>query len=208
MYELAALGITFIVIAKVNMVAREVALAEQADSPIYERVECVRHGHGRAQWSETWVSLSRRVSGMRAWAAYRPPVAPDQRLTWEERPTLNAVVGNLWRNRLPSVDGPRVYLTNGAVADPWTVVDGYDDRSWIENGLLRNSKQFWTLTRWFPQRTAAGIQTHVTFVLLIECPCVWASSRRRPPTACGVRPKWANVRRPPTTRSARRGTAW
>ena len=167
LYELAALGITFIVIAKANMVAREVALAEQADSPIYERIERRRHGHGREQWSETLVSRVRCVRGMRAWAAYRPPATPGQRLPWAERPTLNAVVINLWRNSPPSPDGPRVYLTNGPVDDPWSVVDGYDDRSWIENGLFRNSKQFWTLTRWFPQRTAAGVHTHVTFVMLI-----------------------------------------
>jgi hypothetical protein len=46
-----------------------------------------------------------------------------------------------------------VYLTNATVSDPWAVVDGYDDRSWIENGLFRNSKQFWRLTRWFPPNT-------------------------------------------------------
>ena len=38
--------------------------------------------------------------------------------------------------------------------DPWSIVDLYDDRSWIENGLFRNSKQFFTLTRWFPKRSA------------------------------------------------------
>jgi len=26
---------------------------------------------------------------------------------------------------------------------------------------------FWTLTCWLPQRTAAGVHTHVTFVMLI-----------------------------------------
>jgi hypothetical protein len=46
-------------------------------------------------------------------------------------------------------------------------VDAYDDRSWIENGLFRNSKQFWRLTRWFPQKTAAGVRSHLTFVLLM-----------------------------------------
>ena len=51
--------------------------------------------------------------------------------------------------------------------DPWTVVDGYDDRSWIENGLFRNSKQFWRLTRWFPQKTEAGVQSHLTFVVMV-----------------------------------------
>jgi hypothetical protein len=169
LYELATLGIIFVVIAKTDMVAREVALAEQADSPIYERREERRHGQGREQWTETLVSQVRIVRGIRHWAAYRPPVVPGQRLTWEQRPILNAVVVTLWRNQAPDpADGPRVYLTNGPVDDPWLTVDGYDDRSWIENGLFRNSKQFWTLTRWFPQRTAAGVRSHLTFVVLLQ----------------------------------------
>jgi hypothetical protein len=47
------------------------------------------------------------------------------------------------------------------------VAEGYDDCSWIENGLFRFSKQFWTLTRWFPKRTAAGVRCHLTFVVLL-----------------------------------------
>jgi hypothetical protein len=169
LYELTTLGIVFVVIAKAGMVAREVALAEQVTSPIYERQELRRHGQGRDQWTETLISQVRVVRGLRGWAAYRPPVVPGQRLTWEQRPTLNAVVVSLWRNQAPDPSaGPRVYLTNGPVDAPWLTVDGYDDRSWIENGLFRNSKQFWTLTRWFPKRTAEGVRSHLTFVVLLQ----------------------------------------
>jgi hypothetical protein len=49
LHERATLGIIFVVIAKTYMVARKVALAEQADSPIYERREERRHGQGRAR---------------------------------------------------------------------------------------------------------------------------------------------------------------
>jgi hypothetical protein len=77
------------------------------------------------------------------------------------------VIVNLWRNRMPEPDGERVYLTNATVSDPWAVGDAYDDRSWIEKGLFRNSKQFWRLTRWFPQKTAAGVQSHLTFVVML-----------------------------------------
>jgi hypothetical protein len=130
LHELATLGIIFVVIAKTSMVAREVALAEQDSSPLYERIEFRRYGQGRDQTTETRVSQVRVVRGLRNWAAYRPPLGPGQRLTWEQRPTLNAVVVSLWRNQTPDpVEGPRIYLTNGAVDDPWLTVDGYEDRS-------------------------------------------------------------------------------
>jgi hypothetical protein len=107
------------------------------------------------------------VNNLRHWEHYRPPVEAGQRLTWEERPVLNAVIINLWRNQAPPQDAERVYLTNAPVTDPWTVIDGYDDRSWVENGLFRNSKQFWQLTRWFPQKTEAGVHSHLTFVAMM-----------------------------------------
>jgi len=167
LYALHELGITFVVIAKANMAIRAVALAEQAGTPIYERTETVRRGHGRDATTEVWVSRVRMVTDLRHWDAFRPPVDAEQPLRWAQRPVLHAVIVNLWRNRAPEPDGERVYLTNATVRDPWTVVDGYDDRSWIENGLFRNSKQFWRLTRWFPQKTEAGVHSHLTFVVMM-----------------------------------------
>jgi len=167
LYALHELGITFVVIAKANMAVRAVALAEQAGTPIYERTETVRRGHGREATTEVWVSRVRMVADLRHWDAVRPPVEAERPLRWAQRPVLHAVIVNLWRNRAPEPDGERVYLTNAAVSDPWAVVDGYDDRSWIENGLFRNSKQFWRLTRWFPQKTEAGVHSHLTFVVMV-----------------------------------------
>ncbi len=167
LHALHAMGITFVVIAKSNMVVRDVALAEQEGTTIYERRETVRRGQGREASTEEWVSQVRVVRDLRQWQNYRPPAEEGQRLTWEHRPGLTAVIVNLWRNRAPTRDGGRVYLTNAAVTDPWTVVDGYDDRSWVENGLFRNSKQFWRLTRWFPQKTEAGVHSHLTFVAMM-----------------------------------------
>ena len=167
LYALHELGITFVVIAKSNMAVRAVALAEQAGTPIYERSETVRRGYGRTATTEVWVSRVRMVTDLRHWDAFRPPVEAERPLRWAQRPVLHAMIINLWRNRAPEPDGERVYLTNAAVSDPWTVVDGYDDRSWIENGLFRNSKQFWRLTRWFPQKTEAGVHSHLTFVVMV-----------------------------------------
>lgn len=167
LYALHELGITFVVIAKANMAVRAVALAEQSGTPIYERTETIRRGHGREATTEVWVSRVRMVADLRHWDAFRPPVDAERPLRWAQRPVLHAVIVNLWRNLAPEPDGERVYLTNAAVSDPWAVVDGYDDRSWIENGLFRNSKQFWRLTRWFPQKTEAGVHSHLTFGVMM-----------------------------------------
>ena len=167
LYELEQMGITFVVIAKSNMAARTTALALSTEALIHERIETVRHGYGRDTWTEEWVTRIKPVTGIRTWTNYRPPKVAGKRLKWDDRPALNAIVVTLWRNKTPSKDGSRVYLTNGAVDKPWTIVDAYDDRSWIENGLFRNSKQFWRLTRWLPEKSAAGVRSHVTFVMLM-----------------------------------------
>jgi len=167
LYELDQMGIIFTVIAKSNMVARSTARALCAHADIHERVETVRHGYGNDTWREEWTTRVQPVRGIRTWANYRPPKVPGERLAFADRPALNAVAVSLWRNQAPSKDGPRVYLTNGTVDNPWPTVDAYDDRSWIENGLFRNSKQFWRLTRWFPKKTAAGVRSHLTFVMLM-----------------------------------------
>ncbi|MBU1878169.1 MAG: transposase, partial [Chloroflexi bacterium] len=168
LYELDQMGIIFTVIAKSNMVARSTARALAAHADIHERVETIRHGYGNDTWTAELLTRVQAVEGIRTWANYRPPKVAGERLAFAARPALNAVAVSLWRNQVPSKDGgPRVHLTNGPVADPWPTVDTYDDRSWIENGLFRNSKQFWRLTRWFPQKTEAGVCSHLTFVMLI-----------------------------------------
>ncbi len=167
LYELDQMGILFVVIAKSNMAARTTALALSTQAPIYERIETVRHGYGRDTWTEEWVTQVQPVTGIRTWTNYRPPKVAGKHLRWKDRPALNAVVVTLWRNKAPSKDGPRVYLTNAPVDNPWTIVNAYDDRSWIENGLFRNSKQFWRLTRWFPEKSEDGVRSHLTFVMLM-----------------------------------------
>lgn len=167
LYALHQMGITFVVIAKSDMAAHDTALALSAQAPVHERVETVRHGHGREARTEELITRVIPVTGIRTWDSYRPPVIEGERLLWTDRPALNAVVLKLWRNQPPNKTGARVYLTNGPVDNPWVTVDAYDDRSWIENGLFRNSKQFLRLTRWFPERTEAGVRSHVTLVMLM-----------------------------------------
>ena len=99
LHALHAMGITFVVIAKSTMVVRDVALAEQAGTTLYERSETVRRGQGRDADTAVWLSRVRVVCDLRQWDNYRPPAAAGQRLTWEERPVRHAVILNLWRNQ-------------------------------------------------------------------------------------------------------------
>ena len=167
LYELSRMNIQFVVIAKSNMLARQAALEMKGQVDYHVRLETKRHGHGRYQWQEKLSTRIYATTNIRDWAAYRPPVVPGRPLRREARPTLNAVVVETWRNQPPSSAGARVYLTNAPVNNPWTIFDLYDDRSWVENGLFRNSKQFWHLTRWFPKKNEAGVRSHLTFVMLV-----------------------------------------
>jgi hypothetical protein len=166
LYALHEVGIKFVVIAKTNMKIYATACRLSQRSLIHERVETRTHGHGSQAWREPVVSRIRAVTDLRDWAAYRPPKQPGKHLARRDRPTLNAVVVQQWHNNLPT-GGARVYLTNLSVTNPWLVVDAYDDRSWIENGLFRQNKQFGRLTRWFPQKSEAGVRSHLVFVMLI-----------------------------------------
>lgn len=168
LYQLDQQGIIWYLVAKSNMDARHTALALSAEGTPQERIEQVRHGHGREATVEQIRTEIIPVSGIRTWSAYRPVAEEGDRLAFADRPALNAVVLKMWRNETPDPKtGPWVILSNGTVAAPWALVDAYDDRSWIENGLFRNAKQFWTLTKWFPKKTEAGVRAHLTFVMLM-----------------------------------------
>ena len=168
LYKLNQMGIRFVVIAKSTMLARQAALDMKGKVAYYDRTETKRHGQGCSLWHQKLHSRVYAVTNIRDWAAYRPPVVPGKPLRREARPALNAVVVEKWRNHPPSLHGPRVYLTNAPVDNPWLIVDFYDDRSWVENGLFRNSKQFQTLTRWFPKKTEAGVRSHLVFVMMVN----------------------------------------
>jgi len=168
LYKLDQMGIRFAIIAKSTMLARQAALNMKGKVAYYDRTETKRYGQGRSLWHEKLHTRVYAVTSIRDWSTYRPPVVPGKRLRREARPPLNAVVVEKWRNHPPSPHGPRVYLTNAPVDNPWLVLDLYDDRSWIENGLFRNSKQFQTLTRWFPKKTEAGVRSHLVFVMMVN----------------------------------------
>ena len=198
----------FVVIAKHKMAVYITALAKSVESPsCYERIETVAHGQGRNQEHETLLTRVEIATDIRTWESYRPPPQPGQASAPRSSvlPSMRSwCVCGATKSRK---DGPRIYLTNGPVDDPWSIVDLYDDRSWIENGLFRNSKQFFTLTRWFPKRSAAGVRSHLTFVMLMMATAtayrLWDKAQANAATAAHARPQdhHASHRQPPHRRN-------
>jgi len=169
LYEIDQPGIILCLTAKSNMHARCTALALSIEGQMQERYEKMPHVQGRDATVKILRTRSVAVEGIRTWDTYRLASTKVARLFFAERPAFNAVVLQEWCNQPPPAEsGPRVILTNGSAATPWTLVDPYEDRSWVENSLFRNGKQFWTLTHWC-------------------LPGSW--SLPQPPIGCGIRPK-------------------
>jgi hypothetical protein len=170
LWAMNQLGITFVIVAKAGMVVREDAHALARAETAVERVRVVRHGHGRTATTET---LTTRLVGIAALTTYDDYGDPEQarhrnRADYAGQP-INAVVVRTWENR-ESSDGGMVYLTNGAVTDPFTVFDDYDWRSVIENGIFKEGKHPWHLTH-FPQKTEEAVVVHCFLTLIVMALC-------------------------------------
>ena len=166
------MDLTFVIVAKDNMAVTEDArsLAAAGEGHVRERVEVIRHGHGRTATTEKrWTHLvgvealtTDDTDGDAEHARQR------HRTDFAGHP-INAVVVLRWGDRTYP-DGGTVYLTNGPVADPFVAVDTYDWRSVIENGLIKEGTQPWHLEH-FPQRTEAAVlvQCHFTLTVMALC---------------------------------------
>src|SRR5947209_4196951 len=159
-------GVLFVICGKASMAvtqdAQGVAKGERAS--VRERV--VRHGHGK---SATQQRLRTELVGVEALTSYDQygDAADTQhahRKDYVGQP-INAVVVRKWENRLPKTGGT-VYLTNGAVGDPFVVFDTYDWRSVIENGIFKEGKHPWHLLH-FPKRTQAAVVVHCHLTVLV-----------------------------------------
>jgi len=165
-------GLTFVIVAKDNMAvtedARSVAVA--GEGHVRERVEIMRHGHGRTATTER---RRTRLVGIEALTTYdtygdAEHARRRHRKDFEGHP-LNAVVVLRWGGR-SYPKGGTVYLTNGPVRDPFVAFDTYDWRSVIENGIFKEGKHPWHLEQ-FPQRTEAAVHVHCYFTLTVMALC-------------------------------------
>ena len=159
-------GVIFVICGKATMAVTQDAqgLAKGERAIVRERV--VRRGHGKTAKDQR---LRTELVGLEALTSY------DQYGDAEYTPTahrndyvgqpINAVVVRTWENRVPTTGGT-VYLTNGAVRDPFVVFDTYDWRSVIENGIFKEGKHPWHLLN-FPKRTEAAVVVHCHLTLLV-----------------------------------------
>ena len=159
-------GIIFVICGKSSMAvtqdAQGLAKAERA----VVRESLVRRGHGK---SATDQRVRTELVGLEALTSYDQYGEAEvtqhaHRSDYVGQP-INAVVVRKWENRLPKTGGT-VYLTNGAVHDPFVVFDTYDWRSVIENGIFKEGKHPWHLLQ-FPKRTQAAVVVHGHLTLLV-----------------------------------------
>jgi len=172
LWALDRLDLTFVIVAKDNMVVTEDArsLAVAGEGQVRERVEVLRHGHGRTATIE---KRRTRLVGVEALTTYdtygdAEHARHRHRKDFDGHP-INAVVVLCWGNRTYP-DGGTVYLTNGPVRDPFVAFDTYDWRSVIENGIFKEGKQPWHLEH-FPQRAEAAVLVQCYFTVTVMALC-------------------------------------
>jgi hypothetical protein len=163
-------GLLFVVPAKEDMAvtvdAR--ALAAAGDGlPIGRRVHTVRHGQGKAAWSDRRETEVVGIAGLTTYDQYGPPEHGryHNRRDFEPNP-IHAVVVRKWNGRDYGPGGQTVFLTNASVEQPLQPFDDYDDRSLIENCCIKEAKQPWDLKH-PPQKTARAVRVHVVLTLLM-----------------------------------------
>ena len=163
-------GIHFVVPAKTNMAVTADARAQAAageDLAVGRRVHTVRHGQGKAAWSERLETEVVGIMGLTTYDQYGIPEHARQanRHDFQVNP-INAVVVRKWSGKDYGPGGKTVFLTNASVEKPLQPFDDYDDRSLIENCCIKACKQQWDLSH-PPQKSERAVRVHVMFTLLM-----------------------------------------
>ena len=172
LWKLHTRGVHFVVPAKSGMTVSEDArglAASDLKPRRYEarRVRKITRGIGRkARVMEVETRLV-GISGLTTYAQYGEPGCGKEAYKKDGRSNpINAVVVRTWDGKEYGPRGGPAYLTDLPVDKPFIAFDRYDERSVIENGLFKEGKGPWRLRR-FPQKSAAGVQVHVLFVLAV-----------------------------------------
>jgi Transposase DDE domain len=170
LWWLAQHGLLFVVPAKENMAVTIDAQAQAAAGDgvtVGRRAHTVRHGQGKAAWSERLEIEVVGITGLTTYDQDRTPEHGRQHHRRDFEPNLiNAVVVRKWNNRDYGPGGKTVFLTNAPVDKPLQPFDDDADRSLIENCCIKESKQQWSLQH-PPKKTARAVRVHVLFTLLM-----------------------------------------
>jgi hypothetical protein len=163
-------GMTFVVPAKDNMAVTADARAQAAAGEgitVGRRVHTIRHGQGRAAWTERLETEVVGITGLTTYDQYGTPEhgRHHNRRAFEANP-IHAVVVRKWNGHEYGPAGKTVFLTNASVRQPLHPFDDYDDRSLIENCCIKEAKQQWDLGH-PPQKTGRAVRVHVLFTFLM-----------------------------------------
>jgi Transposase DDE domain len=171
LYRIDQGGVEFVIPLKRKMDAawdaRELALDVDSCIPSTREVE-VTHGYGKGKYTEKVLTELVGVEGLLSCDWFNPEGSDANTTKKDYEPIpLNAVVVKSWDNKTPPLDKQVVLVTNGAVKDPFVAFDRYDDRSLMENGLFRDTKQNWHLEN-PPKKSRAGVFVQVYMVMAMK----------------------------------------
>ena len=171
LYRIDQGGVEFVIPLKRKMDAawdaRELALDVDSCIPSTREVE-VTHGYGKGKYTEKVLTELVGVEGLLSCDWFNPEGSDANTTKKDYEPIpLNAVVVKSWDNKAPPLDKQVVLVTNGAVKDPFVAFDRYDDRSLMENGLFRETKQNWHLEN-PPKKSRAGVFVQVYMVMAMK----------------------------------------
>lgn len=138
-------GILFVVPAKENMAVTLDAQAQAAAGEgvtVGRRAHTVRHGQGKAAWSERLETEVVGITGLTTYEQYGTPEHGRYHNRRDFQPNLiHAVVVRTWHNRDYGPGGKTVFLTQASVEQPLRPFDDYDEHSLIENCCIKESKR-------------------------------------------------------------------
>jgi hypothetical protein len=171
LYRIDQGGVEFVIPLKRKMDAawdaRELALDVDSCIPSTREVE-VTHGYGKGKYTEKVLTELVGVEGLLSCDWFNPEGSDANTTKKDYEPiALNAVVVKSWDNKSPPLDKQVVLVTNGAVKDPFVAFDRYDDRSLMENGLFRETKQNWHLEN-PPKKSREGVFVQVYIVMAMK----------------------------------------
>jgi len=163
-------GITFVVPTKTEMAVAVDARAQAAAGAELtggRRGHTVRHGQGRAAWTDRLETEVVGITGLTTDEPYGAPEhgRPANRRDFQAHP-IKAVVARQWQGKDYGPGGKTVFVTNAPVDQPLRPFDDYDDRSLIQHCCSKEAQQQWDRGH-PPQKNARAVRVHVVFTLLL-----------------------------------------